>query len=529
MKKLITLYLIFISIFTYAQDEKYYRDVDNFNNLKKTELSLEGYFVEIFSEFHDQPIDLEFHPNGDKMVVAERKGVFWLYNLVDGEYLRNSTRLKDFSNQVTKYFERGVQSILLDTHHIYAGYTVEESYAFPDLNLDVSDNSATFGRISRWEVSWTQNIPLSEQIQVDSIPSLAGNHNSIAMTWGKEGEGVIYAAIGDSGSASYANQAVERNIISEELENFSGSYRAQIKSTPNGKILKFLSWNGWGHHQNPYYNAQNKTSWLSRLYSYGTRNPFQIYFDRNSDRLIEAGVGGNKNEEITIVEKDGNGGWGKYEGFSENNISTSIINPDTNQPFEFNYNNPPILDYGRIGTPLTRLGNSSNPFNYIIDENNPIEGNSITGGVVLKEGFGDYTGYYIFGDYTKGWLNLLSPDGNHTINFAPEGSFNNVVAITQAPDGSLYIVTLLGGIHRIYYEETLSNNNSNLEESFIKFYSKTNELDIKINGKAPLLIYDMVGRKIFSDNINNRYKRKIELAKGTYIVRVNNIVKKITH
>lgn len=520
-KTLFTTFLAFFLTLSMFSQPEYYRGVnpDSFNYSKKSQLSIEGYFTELFSGFHDQPIDLEFHPDGDKMVVAERKGFFWLYKLVDGEYVRNTTRLRDFSNQVTKHFERGVQSILVDTHYIYAGYTVEESYAFPDLNLDVSDNSATFGRISRWEVSWNQNITLSEQIKVDGIPSLASNHNSIAMTWGKDGDGVIYAAIGDSSYANYGEEAVERGIIPSELEDFSGGYRSQIKSTPNGKVLKFLSWNGWGHFQNPYYDPQNKTSWLSRLYSYGTRNPFQIYYDEESDKLMEAGVGGVKNEEITEVIKNGNGGWIKYEGFSENNVNTTIINPDTGQPFLFDYNNPPVMDYGRSGSPLTRLANLEDPFNYFIDEDNPIEGNSITGGVVLKEGFGPYTGYYIFGDYSKGWLNLLSPDRTHTVNFAPEGSFNNVVSITQAPDGSLYVTTLLGGIHRIYYEDTLSNGEVTLDDNSIRFYSQNNYLKIK----EEVTIYSITGSKVLTVSES----QSLNLPSGFYIVKGSKETKKI--
>lgn len=495
MKKMKKLFiLIMLCIFCTSWSQEYYRGINPsiFDYSRKSELLLEGYFSDPFALDHDQPIDLEFHPDGDKMIVAERKGMFWLYNLVDGEFVRNTTRLRDFSNQVTKYFERGVQSILVDTHYIYAGYTVEESYAFPDLNLPIEDNSGTFGRISRWEVAWSQNQTLSEQVIITGIPSLAGNHNSIAMAFGKDGDGTIYASIGDGASANYSQDAIDRNIIPSNLGGFDGRYRSQIKSTPNGKVLKFLKWNGWGHHQNPYYNAQDKTSWQSRLYSYGYRNGFSIAYDTSIDSCIVANVGGVKNEEIDYAKYDGNSGWGKYEGFSENNVSSQEINPDTGQPFEFDYNNPPLMDYGRKDNPLTRLRNPDNPFDYIVDEDNPIGGNSIAGVIVLKEGFGDYTGWIMIGDYTTGALNLVAPDFSHTVNFAPEGSFNNTVAITQAPDGSVYITTLLGGIHRIYYEETLST--SDKEKPDVR------ELPLGI----PYILFTMEG-KIITRGITDEY------------------------
>lgn len=404
------------------------------------------------SNVHTNPIDLEFHPDENKMVVAERAGVFWLYNLVNDTWVKNDVPMLNISNQVTKWFERGVQSILLDSHYIYVYYTVEESYLFPELELPVGDNSATVNRVSRWEVAWSQNRTVfGEKIIVDGIPSLAGNHQGGGMAFGLDDLGQLYISTGDAASDEVIrNQAVDRGIIPQEHENFDGQYRSQIKSSPNGKILRVLLWNGKGFHTNPYYNANEPSSWMSRLYDYGYRNPFEISF---SDSLYVADVGKSDKEEITVAKPDANAGWGKYEGFDDNTWSSSVIDPDTGSPFEVNYTNKPILDYGHNGEPLTRLlGEDNEPF---ID-GNAIEGNSITGGVVLKEGFGPYTGYYVFSDYTRGWLNMISPNRDFTLNFSPSDTFSNTIDITQAPDGSLYLVTLFGKIYRVHNTETLS-------------------------------------------------------------------------
>jgi glucose/arabinose dehydrogenase len=346
-----------------------------------------------------------------------------------------------------------VQSILIDNYFIYVYYTVEESYLFPELNLPVEDDSATVNRVSRWEVAWAQNIAVfGEDIIVDGIPSLAGNHQGGGMAFGPEGVGHLYISTGDGANAGLAAQAVERGIIPANHEAFSGNYRSQIKSSPNGKVLRVLLWNGSGTVGNPYYNPLDKSTWESRLYDYGYRNPFEISFDKSTSRLFVADVGAGAKEEITIAKPDGNAGWGKYEGFNTSTFSDTKVDPDTGAPFEMNYTNKPLMDYGHSGNALTRLlGEDGEPFT---DVSNPIEGNSITGGIVLKN-FGPYTDYYMFSDYTIGWLNLLSPDNTFTTNFAPTGTVSNAIDITQGPDGAIYVVTYFGDIHKITYEDTL--------------------------------------------------------------------------
>ena len=125
MKSLLTAILIFCSAYTFAQDKPFFRNFnpDNFQNVNRNALNLpEGFFIEQFTTFHNQPIDIEFHPDETKAVVAERAGVFWLYNLIDGQWVREDSPFLDISDQVTTYFERGVQSILLDTHYITVYY-----------------------------------------------------------------------------------------------------------------------------------------------------------------------------------------------------------------------------------------------------------------------------------------------------------------------------------------------------------------------------------------------------------------------
>ena len=503
MKKLFILIFTLFTITSYSQDEPFYRGVDPASFVQRAVLDLPvGFVLESWSTFHDQPIAILQHPTRSNfMAVAERKGLIWLYELKNGVWVIFPNPIIDIQNQVTKFFERGIQNIVMDSHHIYVYYTVEESYLFFG---DVPENTATINRVSRWEISWSQNRTVGgEQIKIgvnpaDGIPSLAGNHQGGGMAFGDNG--FLYISTGDGANVPFADKAVEFGIIDEEYKNLSGNYRSQVLSQGNGKILKIQGWTGKGVSSNPYYSGSTPYSFKSRLFDYGYRNPFRITY---SDSIYVADVGDASREEITIAKSDGNAGWGKYEGFDELNFSSTISNPDTGQPFEINYTNPPLLDYGHNSNAETRLLNP-NDFSSPFIDGNSIAGNSLTGGVVLKEGFGNYTGGYIFSDYTRGWLNIAMNGFDFTINFASEGTVNSAVDITQLSDGSVLVVKLFGGIDRISFDGNLStpDHEFNYDLATVKYFTMLG-VELKDISNAASGIY------IVEYYYNNQYKRKI--------------------
>lgn len=417
---------------------------------------LNNYGAELFNDFHNEPVDLEVR--GDLMVVAERAGVFWLYNRINGNWVRESVPLLDISERVTTDGERGVQSILLSSHYLHIYYTVEEDYYF---NSTMPETSVTVNRISRFEVSWNQNLTVfGEKIIVDGIPSLASNHQGGGMAWGPEGTGTIYVGIGDgSYDATMIVDAVTLGVIPPEHSDIWSGYRSQTLSSPNGKVLKILGWNGKGHHLNPYYDPLNPSTWESRIYDYGYRNPYEIATDLNGEPIV-ADVGQSDNEELTVPIPDGNAGWGAHEGFGTNFWDSDILNPDTGQPFTVDYNNPPVLDYSH-NPPQTRIASEGS---WIVDDNNPISGSAIIGGTFIQgDLFGEaLNGAYLFTDYLKGWINIAYRGGDtffsHTETLFGAGDFFTPVDITQDPtDGSIYIVSKFGDIVRVYYDNTLTS------------------------------------------------------------------------
>lgn len=521
----------------------------------------EGYTQELISEEYSNPIDVEFHPSRDDiMIVAERGGKIWISDLVNGVWVKRNNPIIDITNQVTTYSERGVQSIILSSHYIYVYYTVEETYLLPGLPEVVEDNSATINRVSRWEISWPQNIEFGEEIIVgttpsDGIPSVSGNHQGGGMAWGEFN--YLFISTGDGSSGIYNQQAISRGIMRAEL-NVSGPSKSQIVNSANGKLLRVQGWDGKAPPSNPFYDLQNPRSPESRMYAMGFRNPFDIvgkpYKSVNDQptTIYVADVGASNKEEVSVIDKGGlNAGWGLREGFNIRTLngtnpdegipysdlmveSTSFIddNDDTQRRYKHHV---PELDYGHNSEPITRLARFTNDvLDPIIDEN-VIGGNAITGGaLIVGDGFGSiYNNAYIFSDSSTGWLNIALPsndpdNGNYfssTINFLPSGSFFGPVDITQNPhDGSIYIVSLYGGgsIDKIYYNETLSTPIAELEDSIKIVYDLNYNLNtiIGIKSKADLTISDISGKKIINLEIYDNHVIDFNLASGIYLAQI---------
>jgi glucose/arabinose dehydrogenase len=497
------------------------------------------------------PMDVEFHPTSNRMVVAERAGRIWICDLVNGEYVKRGSAVIDIANQVTAVSERGMQSIVVDENYIYSYYTVEEDYLFPELNLGVSDHSATINRVSKWLISWDDNTHSGEVILIgttpsDGIPQTAGNHNGGGLTISN---GYLYASTGDSAGGGFDEQAIDRGIMRAALD-ISGTYKSQILNCANGKLLRVELSNGAGVTTNPFYDAANPRSPESRMWAMGFRNPFDISSDPTNGVIYVADVGQSSFEEITVIDKGGlNAGWGLREGFRINNSgsttnpdegvsfaslfteSTSFVddNDDTQRRFKHHV---PEIDFGHSAE--TRLARFTNGVLDPIIDSNPMEGNSVTGGCkIIGDGFGeDYNGAYIWTDFIGGWLNIALPssdpiNGNYfdsTVNFAPTSTFSGVVDITQNPvDGSLYIVEIFSSdIHQITYDEgSLSTTDTNKDDFVVYYNSATKEHTFSgLKNNATLELYSLSGQKVLKQEIENNYRVKFDFTAGLYIANI---------
>jgi quinoprotein glucose dehydrogenase len=104
------------------------------------------------------------------------------------------------------------------------------------------------------------------------------------------------------------------------------------------------------------------------IWAYGLRNVWRMAFDAETGLLWGGDVGQVSYEEIDIIEKGGNYGWKKREGFHPYNggeKAADMIDP--------------VVDYGRS------------------------QGISVTGGVVYRgKAFDALKGIYLYADYGSG-------------------------------------------------------------------------------------------------------------------------------
>jgi hypothetical protein len=89
--------------------------------------------------------------------------------------------------------------------------------------------------------------------------------------------------------------------------------RAQDLDQPYGKLLHITA-DGAGVPSNPFYSAETPSSWRSRVYAYGFRNPFRFALDPRNGLVHIGDVGWNRVEEVDTVTAGDNAGWPCYEG-----------------------------------------------------------------------------------------------------------------------------------------------------------------------------------------------------------------------
>lgn len=459
MKKLILLAFILIQTVLFAQTGTY-----NFETLGLD---------------FDNPMDIEFiEPNNIKYgAVLERAGDLYICDFIDNQWVKRE--LPIISVNASTFFERAATTlVIVNENEIIITYSLEED----EYNNETgSDSRLTVNRASKFTIDVLNNTSGTEQVLVE-IPSIAGNHQGLSAVVKDD---KLFIGIGDGSGGSYKQQAVENGLISQTTANVFSLMRPQTFNNPFGKILR-INIDGTIPTNNPFYEGDGD-NWNSMIWHIGLRNPFEMCLDINGN-LIIADVGSGTRESVHVgstTEGGYNFGWGLYEGFDWNGFST-IVNPFTgelyiiDQPTTFEVSNIlseriythkiPSLDYGHNGNTQTRLPAFNGVEVEPIFDSNGIEGNSLTGGIVIQGNeFGEeFDGAYIFSDFTRGWLNIALPNqgvGRYfesTVNFAITDTHDSPVDITQGLDGSIYVVNLFGGIDKITYEETLSDENIEL-------------------------------------------------------------------
>jgi glucose/arabinose dehydrogenase len=249
------------------------------------------------------------------------------------------------------------------------------------------------------------------------VPHPRNNHNGGWIAFGPDG--MLYIAIGDGGgSGDPDNNGQNTNTLLGKILRVNPASDA-FPSEPDRDYAIPAG--------NPFITAGG----APEVWAYGLRNPFRNNFDPQTGNLLIGDVGQNAIEEIDLMRPSDGGanfGWPILEGTVpfRGGPTTGMI--------------PPVAQYSH-GT-------------------GPVNGSSVTGGLVYRGTVESLLGEYIFADFVRPniWslpISRLVPGTTVQANeftlrngdFTPDtGALTNIVSINADSSGQVYLVDFDGEI-----------------------------------------------------------------------------------
>jgi glucose/arabinose dehydrogenase/PKD repeat protein len=320
----------------------------------------------LISNNWSQPLGLTFDKN-KKIYVWEKAGYVWI---VDTNGNKAATPLLDIREEVGNWVDHGLNSFalhpdFLNNGYIYCFYTVDRhhllNFGTPAYKSNKNEyGSATIARIVRFTVNLAAGgntiIPNSRFVLIgndkkNGIVITHTSHSGGTLLFGADtsllictGDGASFNGI-DSGSSvnSFAYQALQDTMITA-LNNV-GSFKAQMLSSLNGKVLRIDPITGLGLSSNPYFDAAQPNANKSKIWCTGLRNPFRMTIKPNSGStditagnpgmLLIGDVGWFNFEELNVSTTGGeNFGWPLFEGLVPNTdyLNLNLQNTDAPNP-----------------------------------------------------------------------------------------------------------------------------------------------------------------------------------------------------
>jgi glucose/arabinose dehydrogenase len=392
----------------------------------------------------DLPVAVDFAPDGT-MYVAEQSGVVRVVR--DGTVLPQP--FIDISADVNSFFEHGLLGMVLHPQfpqvpYVYLLYTHDS----PGLTADVrgarvarlervvantaNPDVAATGAGSRTVIlgrnadaslitdpSPTQGSKLTcwrDGARVeDCIPQDSYRHQVGGLAFGPDG--ALYAANGDVDRLP-GGPLDPANLI--------------------GTILRLNPTTGAGLADNPFYNG-NPNSNISKVWSYGLRNPFRFSLDPATGKLFLGDVGQDQWESIQESPAGFNHGWPCYE--AGRHVYGVFQNTALCQAEYADGPRQPLYDWAHTGAGGSAIG-----------------GDWYHGTTYPQA----YRGGYFFADYSQGWIKYLQPatgGGYAAHDFAADGgtggTTSGIVQLTSGPNGDLFWVSINNGaVYRLRFTGT---------------------------------------------------------------------------
>ncbi|NNM78095.1 cadherin domain-containing protein [Sphingomonas sp. ID1715] len=365
-----------------------------------------GFRVRRVATGFNQPVFLTQVPNSDRVFVVERGGVIRILDPATGTTA--ATPFLDVSAQISTDGERGL-----------LGLATADDYPASGTFYVFLTNQQGSIEVRRYRRS-AGNPDLADASTADVILTIPhpGFSNHYGGWIGLGPDGLLYIATGDGGGGGDPNDnAQNRNSLLGKILRIDPR-GDDFPADPNRDYAIPAA--------NPFAGGGG----AREVFAYGLRNPFRASFDNGA--LLIGDVGQNAVEEVDILPVDAgaatNFGW-------------------------------PILE----GTRAFRAGSAAGltpPVTEYTHGSGPLNGNTVTGGVVYRGPIASLQGSYIFADFINPRLWSVPRSmlvAGQTLpstsfvdrlqSFAPNaGTYTNIVSFGTDRRSNLYIVDFDGEI-----------------------------------------------------------------------------------
>lgn len=332
-----------------------------------------------------QPVGMSWRPTDGTIYVVEQDGRVVIMNAGQPGVVA-----LDMTDLTGADGERGLLGLAVNA---------EGSLAY----VDYTDNSGNT-EIDEYAIATDGAFDPATRRKVLGFNQPYANHNGGEVLFGPDG--MLYIGMGDGGGAGDP----ERRALN--LESPLGKI-LRIDVTPPAAAPYTIP------ADNPFVAVDGARG---EIWSIGLRNPWRFSFDRATDDLWIADVGQNQWEEIDVAWAAGGGGrgmnfgWSAWEGKHRFNDDQS---PDGATPPIYEY------EHGDAGC-------------------------AVSGGVRYRgAAIPALIGWYVYADYCGGRVRALKIEGAAVANELTLGSASNIAAVTEGPDGELFVLSVDGPIYAV--------------------------------------------------------------------------------
>jgi glucose/arabinose dehydrogenase len=333
----------------------------------------------------DQPVEVAFRPTDGATYVVEQDGLIVM--LTNGQAGATALDMTDLTNADG---ERGLLGLAI---------TKDGSLAY--VNYTNNDGNT---RIDEYTVNADGTFDTSTRREVLGFDQPYPNHNGGDIDFGPDG--MLYIGTGDGGSGGDPDRRALN--MSEWLGKI-----LRIDPHPSGSAGYTVP------PDNPFVGVDGARP---EIWSFGLRNPWRFSFDRSTGDLWIADVGQNQWEEVDVGwAADGGGkglnfGWSAMEGnhrFNDDQSTDGVT--------------APIHEYEHVGNDCS------------------ISGSALYRGSAIPA----LVGYYVFADYCSGQIRALRIADRAEVKQVALGTVPAVTAISEGPDGELFVVSGNGQIYTV--------------------------------------------------------------------------------